>query len=195
MPPQGEPGIPRPSQVSHIYSSSSFNVNGRVTSQHLARDGGHETPMHHPIRHRRSEEARHRRREQWRCKHRLHRRLYREWRSGVRRSEALARTRGAWLTQRWCWKPLYASAEGNSGSHSSHSSKEAATGLEHRGRVREEERKRLRAETGALTRLSESAGVEEEDVVPLDLTQIMHSRNKAATFVGGCAPPTPPCEL
>ena len=27
VPPQGEPGIPRPSQVSHIYSCSSFNVN------------------------------------------------------------------------------------------------------------------------------------------------------------------------
>ena len=181
MPPQGEPGIPRPSQdfnninscrSSHLHlhrydevcrtESERGDVHSRVASQHLARDGGHETPAYHEIRHCRTEEALHRRFQKRRAANNLHRELYRRWRAGVRSSEAVARKRGTWLTQRWCWKPLYTSAGEVPESHSSHSSHSFVPSDElgeHRGEEGDEDRECQRAARGASTRLSECAGV------------------------------------
>ena len=178
MPPQGEPGIPRPSQdfnninfcrSSHLHlhrydevcrtESERGDVHSRVASQHLARDGGHETPAYREIRHRRTEEALCRRVLKRAEATKLHRELYRRWREGIRSSKAVARKRGTWLTQRWCWKPLYTSAGKVPESHSSHSSRQPGEEGEHRDEERDEGRECPRAARGALTRLSECAGV------------------------------------
>ena len=118
VPPHGEPGMPRPNQVSQFHNSRAYrkapsteerdSLMIRNSTLHLMRESGDETPKHHRIRFPRPFEVRRKRERKKKERKKSHRGEYRGWRRGVKGPEALARSRGPWLSQRWNRKPLYA---------------------------------------------------------------------------------------